>query len=91
MKLYVSLDYKSKEEIGGSIFNLPRNKTQEAIYLYFDGVRKSNTTFELDIRRPAFEKHYIVLLDISFECRMTAKDILYYVKQRIDHIWKSLK
>lgn len=91
MKLYISIDYKDKEEIGGSIFNLPRKKDQEAIYLYFDGVRKSATTFELDIRRAAFEKHYIVLLDETFDCRMVGKDILFYVEQRIDYIWNSLK
>ena len=90
MKLYVSLDYKHKDEIGGSIFNLPRKKNEE-IYLYFDGVRKSETTFELNVKRPAFLKKYIVLLDETFDCKMTAKDILFYVEQRIDFIWKMLK
>lgn len=90
MKLYISLDYKDKEEIVGSIFNLPRKKNQEAIYLYFDGVRKSDTTFELDIRRPVFDKHYTIILDETFECKMTGKDILFYVEQRINKIWKML-
>lgn len=91
MKLYSSLDYKDKEKIGGSIFNLPRKKNQEAIYLYFKGVRKSDTAFKLDVYRPAFDKHYIVMLDEIFECKMTAKDILFYVEQRIEHICKILK
>lgn len=90
MKLYVSLDYKDKEEIVGSIFNLPRKKEQIAIYLYFKGVRKSDTAFKLDIYRPAFTKHYEVMLDEIIECKMTAKDILFYVDQRIEHLIKVL-
>ena len=90
MKLYILIDYKGKEGIGGCIFNLPRKKNQEAIYLYFYGVRNSDTTFELELRKPASNKHYTVILDEKFECKMTGKDILFYVEQRIDNIWKML-
>lgn len=91
MKLYVSLDYKGKDEISGSIFNLPRKKEDEAIYLRFVGERKGETAFRLDIKRPAFEKVISVMLDEICECKMTGKDILFYVEQRINHIWKILR
>lgn len=91
MNLYISIDYKDKEGICGCIFNLPpRKKNQESIYLYFYGVRISDTTFELELRKPASDKNYTVILDEKFECKMTGKDILFYVEQRIDNIWKML-
>ena len=91
MRLYVSLDYKSKDEIGGSIFNLPRKKTDEAIYLRFDGERVYNNVFRLNIKRPAFDKVITYMLDEIFECKMTGKDILFHVEQRIEHILKVLR
>lgn len=91
MKLYIQLDYKNKEEICGSIFNLPKKKKQEAIYLRFNGIRMGYTTFELIVYRPAFDKQYVVMLDEIIECKMTGKDILFYIQQRIEHIWKMLK
>ncbi len=89
-KLYISIDYKDKNEINGTIYNRPR-KNQEEIWLRYQATRLSDTTFQLDLyrRKNGYCKTYI--LEEDFECSMTANNILFYVEQRIERIWEDLK
>lgn len=91
IKLYANIDYKDKHEISGSIFNRTRNVKDE-IYIRFKATRHSEikNIFELDLYRRKDGDHITVTLDETFDCSMTKKDILFYVEQRIEHIWKQL-
>ena len=89
MKLYITIDYKSKSEIHGNIYNKPR-KNQSEIYLMFSATRIDDNLFELSIRKIGSEKECRVVLDESFDGRMSGKDILFYVEQRIERLMRVL-
>ena len=90
-KLYIDIDYKDKNELRGSIYNRPRKKNQACIYLRYKATRLSDTTFQLDLYKYPIKGYITVILDETFECRMTANNILFYVDQRIEHILKQLR
>lgn len=89
MKLYTKIDSKNKDSIYGTIYNRP-SKNQKEIYLRYKTERLSDYTFMLDIFKvPNPNPIYTALLDETFDCSMTAKDILYYVEQRIEILLKN--
>ena len=81
-KLYVSVDYRDKEEISGTIYNRPRNVKDE-IYLRFIARKEGKTTFELDVYQYKKGKHLSYILDRTFDCPMNGRGILNYVGNRI--------
>lgn len=89
IKLYIDIDHKDKSEIYGTIYNKPR-KNQQEIYLRYSAIRLSDTVFKLTISKPLLKEFYSVNLDETIDCSMTAKDILFYVDQRIELLMKSL-
>lgn len=88
-KLYISIDYKSKEKMSGTIYNRPRKNMRE-IYIRFLATRLSENTFQLDLFKIPIKNYITVILDENFDCSMTAKDILFYVDQRIENILRTL-
>lgn len=87
MKLYITIDNKTKTELYGSIYNKPR-KNKKQVYLRYNAERLSPTTFSLDIYNINKNNIISVILDETYDCSMTAKDILYWVENRIQHIIK---
>lgn len=90
MKLYISIDYKNKNEMGGVIKNRTRNINEE-IYFFYEAKRINDTMFSLDIWK---SKKWNVLnytFDETIGGSMTAKNILYFVENQIDEIWKEIK
>lgn len=87
MRLYIKIDYKDKNEISGTIYNRVRLKDiKNEIYLRYKAERTSENMFDLQIYGCPKNKVYEVRLDETFDCSMTAKDILFYVEQRIDFL-----
>lgn len=89
LKLYISVETKDKWYMNGSIYNRPRKNNSE-IYLRYRAERHTSNLFELSIYKVGSHKVYQVMLDETIDCSMTAKDILYYVDQRIEMLWEQL-
>lgn len=90
MKLYIKIDYKDKEFMYGSIYNKPKNKHDE-VYLRYRCERYTDNIFELTVYKVTSQSiKYQVMLDETFDCRMCAKDILFYIEQRIELLWEQL-
>lgn len=90
MKLYIKIDYKDRYEISGTIKNKTR-KVEEEIFLFYKATRLDFVTFNLDIYASLKGKHLIYTLDERIDCSMTAKDICFFVENRIENIWQQLK
>ena len=90
MKLYIKIDYKDRYEISGTIKNKTR-KVEEEIFLFYKATRLDFVTFNLDIYASLKGKHLTYTLDERIDCSMTAKDICFFVENRIENIWKQLK
>ena len=88
MRLYSKVDYKDKNEITGTIFNRCGKNIKNEIFLRFNATRTGESTFDLQIYGCPKDKVYEVPLDEYFDCSMTAKDILFYVEQRIEFLRK---
>ena len=87
MKLYCEkLDIKTKDELLGTI----KSSAKFNIWIRFHAIRTGEMTFELDLYCRKNGEHIIVQLAEDYDCRMIAKDILFYVEQRIDNIWKTI-
>ena len=85
-KLYINIEEKSKNEISGTIYNRVRNNVDERVYLRFKAVRTGESLFKLEVYGCPCREVYTVALDETFDCCMTAKDILFYVEQRIEYL-----
>lgn len=90
MKLYIKIDCKDRYDISGTIKNKTR-KVEEEIFLFYKATRLDFATFNLDIYTSPKGKHLIYTLDERIDCSMTAKDICFFVENRIENIWKQLK
>lgn len=90
MKLYIKIDCKDRYEISGTIKNKTR-KVEEEIFLFYKATRLDFVTFNLDIYASPKGKHLTYTLDERIDCSMTAKDICFFVENRIENIWKQLK
>ena len=90
MKLYIKIDYKDRYEISGTIKNKTR-KVEEEIFLFYKATRIDFVLFRLDIYASSKGEHLIYTLDECFDCSMTAKDICFFVENRIENIWGQLK
>ena len=90
MKLYIKIDYKDRYEISGTIKNKTR-KVEEEIFLFYKATRIDFVLFHLDIYASTKGKHLTYTLDERIDCSMTAKDICFFVENRIENIWKQLK
>lgn len=88
MKLYCKkLDIKTKNELLGTIVSSAKND----IYIRFYAKKTGEYSFDLDLYKFKNGKHIEIQLAEDFDCRMIAKDILFYVENRIEHIWRILK
>lgn len=90
MKLYIKIDCKDRYEISGTIKNKTR-KVEEEIFLFYKATRLDFVLFHLDIYASPKGKHLTYTLDERIDCSMTAKDICFFVENRIENIWKQLK
>lgn len=90
MKLYIKIDYKDRYEISGTIKNKTR-KVEEEIFLFYKATRIDFVLFRLDIYASPKGKRLTYTLDERIECSMTAKDICFFVENRIENIWEQLK
>ena len=90
MKLYIKIDYKDRYEISGTIKNKTR-KAEEEIFLFYKATRIDFVLFRLDIYSSSKGEHVIYTLDERLDCSMTAKDICFFVENRIENIWEQLK
>lgn len=90
MKLYIKIDCKDRYEISGTIKNKTR-KVEEEIFLFYKATRLDFVTFNLDIYVNPKGKHLTYTLDERIDCSMTAKDICFFVENRIENIWEQLK
>ena len=88
MKLYSKVEYKDKNEISGTIFNRCGKNIKDEIYLRFIAVRTNENIFNLQVYGCPKNRVYEATLDETFDCCMTAKDILFYVEQRIEYLRK---
>ena len=87
-KLYIKIDDKDKNGICGTIYNRVRQDANKEIYLRYKAQKISDTLFELQVYGCPKDAVYSATLDETFDCSMTAKDILFYVEQRIDFLKK---
>lgn len=88
MKLYCKkLDIRTKDELLGTIVSSANND----VYIRFNAKRTGEYSFDLDLYKFKNGKHIELNLAEDYDCRMIAKDILFYVEQRIDNIWRVLK
>lgn len=88
MKLYCKkLDIRTKDELLGTIVSSANND----IYIRFNAKRTDENSFNLDLYETMKGEHINLHLAEDYDCRMYAKDILNYVEQRIDNIWRVIK
>lgn len=91
-KLYIDIDDKgiinNNKYMYGTIFNRNYHKYDGEIYLRWYAERIDNKLFTLKVWGCPKTDVYEVTLDETFDCRMCAKDILFYVQERIDTLKK---
>lgn len=90
MRVYSEVEYKDKKEIRGIIFTRQRN-IAERMYFCYKATRIDDNNFELDIYRSKSGKHIVVELQEDYDGEMMAKNIVYWIEQRIENIWREIK
>lgn len=83
MKLYIDIDYKEKYEIAGNVYNKP-GKCGEEIFLLYKASVFSGNIWTLNVRKVGSLKEFNTALDSTLHGKPTAKNILYYIEQKID-------